>query len=146
MHLDYFLVPFGPSTEALALDTSTCHKLFSGQSTISSSSFQEHKEGLGKSRFAWDLRKQYPSEITSEKHQEMRKITQHSVFISSNLILVICPLWFERPANLEPFFPVMRGPILWLQPEPPLQPLEAGVGFLGTQGFYSERAQCSFQH
>lgn len=40
--------------------------------------------------------------------------TQHStMFICSQLILVTCSLWFERPASLEPFFLVIGRPTLW---------------------------------
>ena len=82
----------------------------------------EHKEGLlRKSRFGWGF------EMKTSFRNNLRRTsrngknypmwawhTQHStMLICSQLILVTCSLWFERPASLEPFFLVIGRPMLW---------------------------------
>ena len=105
----------------------------------------EHKEGLlRKSRFGWgfEMKTSFRNNLrrTSRNGKNYPMWAWHSqhstMFICSQLILVTCSLWFERPASLEPFFLVIGRPTLWPDewlPDPLPQPLGGGIGFGGLQ-------------
>lgn len=113
-------VSSGPSSLALALGYFSMSQVVSWSGHNEQSLLPGAQRRSCKEQTCMRLEKEIPFRNNLRKtFKKWKKLpngglhTQHSVFICSKLILVICSLWFERPANLEPFFLVIRGPVLW---------------------------------